>query len=276
MNRRHMRSPFWQALWRPGAAVASPPLVFVATTAVLILQIPAQLMMRGGWISASILMNEILAVAGIPILLVYLLGFDRRRLLSFGRFDLPTFVALCLFMLGAVVLMDYATVLTERLWPLPPELKEAMDRVLKAGTAGMIAWKLILLCLIPAVCEEIFFRGFCQTSLAARWGGAWAIVAASIIFSMMHGNPHYFHLYFMLGVIFGWAYAVTGALWAAVFCHLFNNAWTFVNHVRGFEFPIAERWCAADTVLVAVSALVLIVSVRFIVVRSNAVRSRRN
>jgi membrane protease YdiL (CAAX protease family) len=124
--------------------------------------------------------------------------------------------------------------------PLPENIREQLDKIMYAPDAKVFIMKLFVLSIIPAVCEEIYFRGFFQTSLTAHWGAGWAILVTSVVFAAMHGNFYYFHLYILLGLVFGWAYYISGTLWASIACHVFNNCWTFVNHVRGFKLPLED------------------------------------
>jgi membrane protease YdiL (CAAX protease family) len=227
-----------RVLLPPGAAVASPPLVFFLAAVVALLQLPANLLMRAGQYSAGILTNELIVVAGVPLAMIWWQRFDRRRLLPFARLSPLLVVLLLLFMLGATILIDYATAASERVLPLPEEIQAIFDAVMAAGTTPEVVWKCFVLCIVPGVCEELFFRGFCQASLVARWGNTMGVIAAAALFAMLHGNPSYFHLYFALGLVFGWAFAATGSLWASILCHVFNNAWTFLHHVYGGELPL--------------------------------------
>jgi membrane protease YdiL (CAAX protease family) len=237
------------ATFRRGTRFASPQLVFLSVALVIALQLPAQLLMRAGHISAGVLANEIVAVAGVPLALAAILCLSMREVFPFRPAGAAMIFALLAFMAGADVVMDYATAASEYFFPLPLDVGEAMDRMMAATTPAEIAWKFAVLCIVPAFCEEIFFRGFCQGSLAARWGNARAVVIAAAIFAAMHGNVHYMHLYFLLGLAFGFAYAATGSLWAAVACHLYNNAWTFVNHVVGTKLPVGGRSLLPDAAI---------------------------
>jgi membrane protease YdiL (CAAX protease family) len=218
--------------------VASVPLVFLSIPFVALLQYPAYLLSNAGYLSASILANEIVAVLGVPLILITVLHFSPRRLIPFRNISAGKLAAFLVFMLGAVVLIDYLTAISELVFPLPEEIRQQLDRVMYSPDTRTFVFKIFVLCLVPAVCEEIYFRGFIQTSLRARWGAPWALVISAVLFAAMHGNIHYLHLYFLLGLIFGWAYEVSGTLWASIACHALNNCWTFVNHVRDFEIPI--------------------------------------
>jgi membrane protease YdiL (CAAX protease family) len=227
-----------RSLFPAGAAMPSPALVFFTAGIVVLAQLPENLLLRSGYISASILVNELFAVAGIPLLIIWLQKFDRRRLLPFGRAPAHLAALILLFMMGAVIAMDFATAASELVFPLPDSVKDLFQNLMAVSSNGEVAWKLIVLCIVPAVCEEIFFCGYCQSALASHWGGTKALIATAAIFALLHGNPYYVHLYFLLGLIFGWVFIVARTLWAPILCHVLNNAWTFLSHVRGCELPI--------------------------------------
>ncbi len=227
-----------RSIYRRGAEVASAPLAFISIIVVSLFQLPAHIINRFGYLNIGILANEILAVLAVPIAIIAVFRLKASRLIPFRRISIAGFLAFVVFMLGAVVVMDYLTWASEILLPLPESVREQLERVMYAPDAGTFMMKLFVLCVIPAVCEEIYFRGFFQTSLTAQWGAGWAILVTSIVFAAMHGNFHYFHLYVLLGLIFGWAYSVSGTLWASIACHVLNNSWTFVNHVKGFHLPL--------------------------------------
>jgi len=229
-----------RSIYRRGAEVASAPLAFLSIVAVAIFQFPAHIINRLGYLNLGILANEILAVLAVPIAIIAVFRLKASRLIPFRRISVTGFLAFLVFMLGAVIVMDYLTWASEILLPLPDSVREQLDRAMYAPDAGTFVMKLFVLCVIPAVCEEIYFRGFFQTSLTGHWGAGWAILITSVVFAAMHGNFHYFHLYVLLGLIFGWAYWVSGTLWASIACHVLNNSWTFVNHVKGFQLPIED------------------------------------
>ena len=236
--------------------VASAPLVFLSIPFVALLQYPAHLLNNAGYLDAGILVNEIVAVLGVPLIIIAALHFNPKKLIPFGKISAGHLIAFLVFMIGAVVMIDYLTALSELVFPLPAEIREQLDKVMHAPDVRTFILKIFVLCLVPAICEEIYFRGFFQTSLKARWGVGWAIVITSVVFAAMHGNIYYFHLYFLLGLIFGWAYEMSGTLWASIACHVLNNSWTFVNHVRGFEIPIEGVSLHTNVAIACASAAV--------------------
>ena len=92
--------------------------------------------------------------------------------------------------------------------------------------------------MIPGVCEEIFFRGYCQSAFAYHRGNTFAILMTGAPFALLHGNLYHIHLYFLLGCFLSLTYAVSRTLWTPIACHVFNNVWTFTNHTLGTTPPI--------------------------------------
>lgn len=255
---------FLKTVFRRGVQVAPVPLVFLSVAMVTAVQIPAHLLMRAGVISVGILANEVVAVAGIPLILILSLKMDRARLLHLGRPAGVTVALALLLILGADVIIDYMTAASEHFFPLPEGIKQALDQLMAVKSSGGLLWKFFLLCVVPGICEEIFFRGFCQSSLAASWGYRKAIIGVAVIFAILHGNPWYVHLYFVLGLVLGWVYAVTGSLWAPIVCHTFNNAWTFFAHVMGIKFPIHDSFGLPDVAILVAAALMFLCAAIFL------------
>lgn len=134
-----------------------------------------------------------------------------------------------------VVLSDYALSFTESLLPIPAHIQETLNQLLSVHGVGDFLKKLFLFCVLPSVAEEVYFRGFCQTSFAHRVGVTPAILLTALLFALAHGNTWYLHLYFGLGCFLGWIYEKSGSLWPAIVAHFINNTWTFITHTLGID-----------------------------------------
>ncbi|MCX7697797.1 MAG: CPBP family intramembrane metalloprotease [Bacteroidales bacterium] len=86
----------------------------------------------------------------------------------------------------------------------------------------------LLIAVLPALSEEIFFRGTLQTWLM-RFTKSWvAIVLVAIVFSAFHFDFYGFLPRFVLGLLLGYIYYKTGSLWSTMFFHFLNNGLAFV------------------------------------------------
>ena len=86
---------------------------------------------------------------------------------------------------------------------------------------------LIVIALIPAIGEELMFRGIIQTSLK-DWlkNNHAAIWISAIIFSAIHMQFYGFFPRLFLGVLFGYLFAWTGNMLIPITGHFVNNGFT--------------------------------------------------
>lgn len=237
----------------PGVA-----LVFMVVALVSFLQIPANWLIIRVSHSLGIFLNEIFLIAGLPVLIVTVLNFDKFKIFPFFPPKITTWIVAVIFAAAFALLIDYAAAGSEHFFPIPAKYKEMLDRLMEFHNAPEFLWKLVLLAVIPGFCEEVFFRGFCQTSLEARWGTRTAIIVTAVLFAILHGNPWYIHLYFFLGFFLSFVYAASRTLWIPVTCHIVNNAFTFMNHSLKIEYPIRSFGSPIDLFLMSAAVILVI------------------
>lgn len=88
---------------------------------------------------------------------------------------------------------------------------------------------IIVIAVIPAVCEEIMFRGWIQRWLNKRYNLHASVWIAAIIFSAIHFQFYGFIPRMLLGVAFGYIYVYTGTLWAPILAHFINNSMAVIT-----------------------------------------------
>lgn len=76
---------------------------------------------------------------------------------------------------------------------------------------------------IPAICEELFFRGVILSEYRSM-GSVNAVIISSICFSMVHFSYDNFIVYFFAGVVFGFSAIVTRSVFTPMILHMINNA----------------------------------------------------
>ena len=88
---------------------------------------------------------------------------------------------------------------------------------------GTPTWLLVLvIAFLPALAEELFFRGGLLSGLEG-WGQTAAILISALCFAMIHGSTANFLGPLTAGLLFGYMTIITGSVWPAVFGHFFNN-----------------------------------------------------
>ncbi len=95
---------------------------------------------------------------------------------------------------------------------------------LEMPTLGSFLFNLFMIALLPAIGEELLFRGLVQRLLREWLGNVHvAIFIAAFLFSALHMQFYGFLPRMMLGVMFGYLFYWSGSLWVPVFAHFINN-----------------------------------------------------
>ncbi|ULQ56118.1 CPBP family intramembrane metalloprotease [Flavihumibacter rivuli] len=151
----------------------------------------------------------------------------------------PVFYVLgVILLIGAFPVASWLSYLNQHLH-LPASMKSTEDamklaeenanKLLKAmlamkGTGDLVAM-IFLLAVLPAVCEELFFRGvlqrlFIQITTRPLVG----VIITAALFSAFHGQFYGFLPRLMLGVLLGLLYWYSGSIWPSIIGHFLNNA----------------------------------------------------
>ncbi|MBC7124728.1 MAG: CPBP family intramembrane metalloprotease [Bacteroidales bacterium] len=109
------------------------------------------------------------------------------------------------------------------------EMERKAEAITKAFLLTDSIWaylvNILMIAILPAVGEELIFRGILQRRLVeytrSRWVG---ILLAAALFSAIHMQFQGFIPRFALGVAFGYLLEVTGSIWVPIAAHFFNNA----------------------------------------------------
>ena len=81
---------------------------------------------------------------------------------------------------------------------------------------------LIFMCLVPAICEEVFFRGT-LTNAYNVYGERFAIIVSALVFALFHFDIQNFIAPFLLGLLFASLIEYTGSIIPAIVAHFINN-----------------------------------------------------
>lgn len=101
-------------------------------------------------------------------------------------------------------------------------------------TDGVLVYALIAIAVIPAICEEILFRGYILRAFEKSWGIILAILVSGLFFGLFHLQATNLLPLATLGVVLAVMTWLSGSIWPAIFAHFVNNA---VAVVVGINFP---------------------------------------
>ena len=109
-----------------------------------------------------------------------------------------------------------------RVYPLSEDLVKKLDGLVT--TSGNLWVMLLVLAVLPAICEELAFRGFILSGLR-RMGHKWtAIVISSLFFGATHAIFQQSLIAFLVGVVIGFVAVQTGSLLPGVLFHMTHNS----------------------------------------------------
>jgi len=144
--------------------------------------------------------------------------------------------------------------------------KAATEKMLNVDTMGGLLLNLVVVALIPAVGEEMTFRGVLQQSLTRKMKNPHvAIVLSAAIFSFIHFQFYGFLPRMFLGLLLGYMFYVTGSLWTSILMHFLNNGTAvmlyYLNNkgvidVDVYHFGAMNGWMVALSAVLTVALIV--------------------
>src|SRR5439155_25802487 len=119
-------------------------------------------------------------------------------------------VAMILLAVAAHPILVEITLHLQRGLPAQPRWVEELQQIL--GDGQSIWWQLFLIALLPAVCEELAFRGFILSGLLRRMSVPTAILVSGFLFGFFHMNPRQLFPATAVGILLGLIATRTGSL----------------------------------------------------------------
>jgi membrane protease YdiL (CAAX protease family) len=106
---------------------------------------------------------------------------------------------------------------------------ELTEAFLKVDTTGGLIFNLFMIAFLPAIGEELLFRGVIQrifTKMTKNYH--WGIWISAILFSALHIQFYGFVPRMLLGVLFGYLLIWSGSMWLPIIAHFANNGFAVV------------------------------------------------
>lgn len=128
-------------------------------------------------------------------------------------------------LLGITLHPAYVTLgkLIQHIYPLSDAAVAALQPF--EATVNQAPWwqVVILLALIPALCEEVAFRGFIFAGLLHNNGRLRAVLVTAVLFGLSHGILQQSIATMILGILLGWITLRCGSIIPALIVHCINN-----------------------------------------------------
>jgi membrane protease YdiL (CAAX protease family) len=214
-----------------------------------------------------------------------------NRFYGFGKPRILLLFLALLIMIVSMPFMEWVNLWNQKM-VLPDFLKgierwmkekedATMDATIKLITVRSnldFVANLIVIAVLPAIGEELMFRGGVQRSLNRAFNNPHlAIWISAIIFSAIHLQFYGFVPRMLLGAGFGYLYYYSGSIWYAMLAHFINNAYAVCaafymqkHHLPLYKAdePIGFPWYGY-----LISAIITIALFKFF--KDNATRERK-
>jgi membrane protease YdiL (CAAX protease family) len=231
---------------------------------------------------ALIWMNNVTQLIGfaLPVLLFFVLfggASIHRLLLTKGGMLvlLSPLVIIC-----AAPLIDFSSFINELMIPKnswlertfkpTEELAERMTRMfLEPGSGVPSAVAFLSIAIIPALCEELVFRGVMMPLLAKMTRNIHAAIwITAVLFSLIHVQFYGFLPRMMMGALLGYLVIWSGSLWSSMLAHFINNAMAFVMFRSFGTLETPENSVFSHWVFYAGASLIFVGVIRFALKKS--------
>lgn len=144
--------------------------------------------------------------------------------------------------------------LQERVAPMSNELRDQLRRFIVPDAGPRpLAVDVLVLAVLPALCEEALFRGVLLRALLGVSGGA-AVLITSLAFGAFHFSLYKFAPTALLGLVLGALAVRSGSLWPPVIAHALNNTVVVLLVRAGQDDPPTPRGLWAAIPLCAAAA----------------------
>ncbi|MDH6253078.1 membrane protease YdiL (CAAX protease family) [Chryseobacterium sp. H1D6B] len=171
---------------------------------------------------------------------------------NFSPTNFSTYLLIFPLMLGMMFIAEFITSQIPITGPFFGKYYEFFSKLMSQLTDDK-AVMIIMTVIMAPIFEEIIFRGIIQKGLMNKGVKPWkAILYASIIFGLVHGNPWQFVGAVLLGSVLGLVYFKTKSLLLPMLLHGFNNLCSslLITYTKSESF--SEAFKVSEWVILAV------------------------
>ncbi len=183
------------------------------------------------FLALSLFISQVVCIA-LPALLMALLFTGRpRKTLLLAR--APSITACAVAVLLAVLLHPFGLQLSDwvrDLYPMSDQVQSELKAFSELIQTAPYPWlPFVLMSVLPAICEELAFRGFVLSGLRHLGSKWWAIGLTAVFFGMAHGLIQQSLSAAALGMVIGYIAVQTGSIIPCMLFHVTYNALMFTT-----------------------------------------------
>ena len=129
---------------------------------------------------------------------------------------------------------------------------------------------IITISIVPAICEEVMFRGYIQRSFGFKFKPHTAAILTAVFFSLYHFNPYGFIPLATIGFYLGFAAYTSQSLFIPIILHFLNNFFAvmlyfIIGDDELFQSNVSDAASLDTNVMYFVLLLFLFVALMFFI-----------
>jgi len=171
-------------------------------------------------------------------------------------------------------LPEYMSGIARQMEKTEQDIDRLQQQLLGIRSFSMFLLNLLVVAVVPAISEELFFRGAFIGLLRTKTGFHTAIWVTAALFSILHFQFYGFFPRLLLGALLGYLYLWSNSLWVPVIAHFINNAVVVFFYYlvsNGLKLPDVDKAGTGDTwwlglISLAITALLVWLAKRLLVV----------
>lgn len=164
------------------------------------------------------------------------------RYLGFNRISLNLGLLAALAVVVAFPAINLLASLNEQVhmpqWMIDMEQKAQVltKAFMSVNSFGGFLLNIFMIAVLPAIGEELIFRGIFQKIFTELTGKVvWGVIISALLFSAMHLQFQGFLPRFALGILFSYFYLWSGSLWLPIIAHFINNAIAIIGYTMIYK-----------------------------------------
>ncbi len=239
--------------------VFSPQFVMFFFVAILL----ALYYLGGSW-QAKDLMNglmrtEILLILLPTIFVLKIAKVNKKKILRLNYTNPLNFVLIAVSSIPIIIIAIILAQLINMIYPLSESYMEAMNNLISVKNNSL--WKTIfVVAFLPAVCEEIMFRGYIINAFIKK--GFWkAIIITGILFGIFHMDIFRLLPVTLLGIWMGFLLLKTKSILVPMLAHFLNNSLAILISNYGESIPLLSKFVQEGQVpfLAVIPAILILI-----------------
>ena len=210
----------------------------------------------------GIVLTQVMIIS-LPILFAFYIKSDFKKVFSLKLPKFKHLLGSAILWIGCYLLVFILTNIIMYYFPQNQEIVEGLNDALFIKDNLLL--NLLIVAVMPAICEEMFFRGFILTSFKNNQKSyKGAIIFSGILFGIMHMDFIRIIPTSILGISFAYAVCKSNSIGVGMFMHFLNNGFAVI--VTHMSSKLVQNVNSSELTYLSISqiSVIFIISLMFI------------